>query len=698
MPDLTLWLVIECALLLPLGFAFARISAHKGSPDSIDRRWLRGWAALVLSVAMLLVDRLYPSTTSPAGLIALVALAVYAHVLLLASDRYLRVPRTPADLKGWDALCIGLVILTALLHIPSVILPPVRVLPVVVLVLITHIAPLAMLPSGAARRGKAATPAEATLCLLLLLWGLRVTVGLLLSAFAKTVESTARAGIETAASAASLAGIVILLLFTGSLFSLRYQYAMEHNRRIRHRYDSMFEHNTAVLLLVRCDDGSIIDVNPSASVFYGYDREILSHMTLHQLSDIPAEKVDEALALAARVDSPQQEYHHRLADGTRRYVRVTCSRILEDGCNYALYTVTDLSSLRAEAEQAAFLTMHDQLTGLYNRNWIHRHILELEARMSAEASPSGPGPDLTVLTLDINNLHTINELHGVRTGDQVLVEFAEQLRQMVPPRTPVIRSGGDEFILLLHDIRPDQVYTLVRRLELVFHSHPRLGFPIGLSSGLATTAECGDHLQEACALAENRLLEDKLNRNDSLMSAPIQTLLALLRERYIETEEHALRLKDLSLAMARAIDLPASQFANLELLANLHDIGKIAISESILLKAGPLDDTEWTIMRQHPDIGARIVSLIPHASSISEDIRSHHERWDGNGYPRGLAGEDIPLLARIVSLADAWDAMTHDRPYKSAMKWTDAIREIDSGRGWQFDPRLTDVFLRMVGG
>ncbi|HEY5466936.1 MAG TPA: hypothetical protein VIL27_07900, partial [Clostridia bacterium] len=159
MPDLTLWLVIECALLLPLGFAFARISVRKGSPDIIDRRWLRGWTALVLSVAMLLVDRLYPSTTSPAGLIALVALAVYAHVLLLASDHYLRVPRTPADLKGWDALCIGLVILTALLHIPSVIPPPVRVLPVVVLVLITHIAPLAMLPSGAARRGKAATPA-----------------------------------------------------------------------------------------------------------------------------------------------------------------------------------------------------------------------------------------------------------------------------------------------------------------------------------------------------------------------------------------------------------------------------------------------------------------------------------------------------------------------------------------------------------
>ncbi|NLN47409.1 MAG: diguanylate cyclase, partial [Clostridiaceae bacterium] len=601
-------------------------------------------------------------------------------------------------------LCIGMGLAASLLYIPPGLPHIAGVLPAAVLAVVSHLSPLAMLPGGVRRhRRKASFGSETVLGVLAALWGLRLAAAMLIPTMAELFVDADYAAVfgpaSPTAARASVAGAGILIGIAAGLLALCYQNEMEHSRRLRRRYDSMFEDNPAALLIVRCKDGCLLDVNPAAAALYGYERGALAGLPLDKLLD-PEESpaVRESIRTGPSELAPREMFH-RTADGSRRYVRVSGSRIAEDSGDYLLCTITDLSSLRAEAEQAAFLSIHDQLTGVYSRNWISGHLTEIETRL--EKQPLGfptADSDTTVLSIDINNLRTINEQRGTQTGDQVLVEVASQLRTIVPPRTPIARTGGDEFLVLLHDTRTDQAYGIARRLAAQFKDSNRLGFPVGISCGIATAEECDGHLQAACSLAENRLLEDKLNRADSLLSAPIQTLLALLHERYIETEEHALRLKDLSLALARAIGLPVSQYANLELLANLHDIGKVAISESILLKPGPLDEAERAVMCTHPDIGARIVSLIPHASSVSEDIRSHHERWDGTGYPRGLAGEDIPLLARIVALADAWDAMTHDRPYKPAMKWADAIREIDAGRGWQFNPYLAEVFLRMVGG
>lgn len=704
MPDLTLGLLIEGSLLILTGGIFAVLHSRYRALDILDRRWLLSWTALVFAFAMQTVTAVYPTARPVAPLLAVLGVITYTHSLLPCTDHYLQVSRTPADRRAWDLLCLGMGLASALLYIPPGLPLAARVLPAAVLSVVTHLVPLTMLPGSARRRGRKVTfGSEILLGVLVALWGLRLAAAMLIPTMADLLtgaDYTAASGsAPSAAAQASVAGAGILLAIVVGLLALRYQTEMERSRHLRRRYDSMFENNPSALLVIGCKNGRLLDANPAAAALYGYERDALTGLPLDKLLD-PEETpaVCEILRTGPSGLAPR-EMHHRTSDGSRRYVRVSGSRIEGERGEYLLCTVTDLSGLNAEVEQAAFLSTHDQLTGVYSRSWISGHLAEAEARL--EGQPSGlptAESDTTVLSIDINNLRTINEQRGIQTGDRVLVEVASQLRTIAPPRTPIARAGGDEFIVLLHDTRTDQAYGIARRLAAQFKDGSRLGFPVGISCGIATAAECDGHLQAACSLAENRLLEDKLNHTDSLLSAPIQTLLALLHERYIETEEHALRLKDLSLAMARAIGLPASQYANLELLANLHDIGKVAISESILLKPGPLDEAEWAVMRTHPDIGARIVSLIPHASSISEDIRSHHERWDGTGYPRGLAGQDIPLLARIVSLADAWDAMTHERPYKPAMKWSDAIREIDAGRGWQFDPQLAEVFLRMVGG
>jgi len=174
----------------------------------------------------------------------------------------------------------------------------------------------------------------------------------------------------------------------------------------------------------------------------------------------------------------------------------------------------------------------------------------------------------------------------------------------------------------------------------------------------------------------HKLLESKSYRN-----AFINTLLATLFEKSMETKEHAERLQNYCLAVDRELKLSPKELDELALLAVLHDIGKVGINENILQKPGPLTSEEWEEMKKHPEIGYRIAQNTPGLSAVAEYILAHHERWDGKGYPRGLKGEEIPLLCRILAVADAFDAMTNDRTYRKAMSREEAIAEIKRNAG-----------------
>ena len=176
----------------------------------------------------------------------------------------------------------------------------------------------------------------------------------------------------------------------------------------------------------------------------------------------------------------------------------------------------------------------------------------------------------------------------------------------------------------------------------------------------------------------------------------IHSLLAPLFEKNPEAEEHAERVKEYCRAIAGELSFSAKETNELSLFAMLHDIGKVGIQPGILQKPSPLSPEEWQEMKRHPEIGYRIVRNTPHISAVAEYILSHHERWDGLGYPRGLKGKNIPLMCHILAVADAYDAMTNDRVYRKALSREEALAELKRNAGTQFHREIVNLFIKII--
>jgi len=201
-------------------------------------------------------------------------------------------------------------------------------------------------------------------------------------------------------------------------------------------------------------------------------------------------------------------------------------------------------------------------------------------------------------------------------------------------------------------------------------------------------------VQRAMKLAEDQMYQNKLFEASSRRSKTIDVVLSTLHEKNPREALHSRRVAEICVVMAQTMKMSASEIKKMRTAGLLHDIGKIGVREELLNKPGKLTPEEYTEICRHPEIGYRILNTAPNMLEISEIILSHHERWDGNGYPQGLAGNEIPLFSRIITIADAFDAMTSDRSYRKAMTSEYALDELKNGAGKQFDPELIEVFLQ----
>ena len=335
-----------------------------------------------------------------------------------------------------------------------------------------------------------------------------------------------------------------------------------------------------------------------------------------------------------------------------------------------------------------FVSLHDALTKLYNRNYFEEEMKRLDRRRSGAVA---------IVVFDLDGLKMVNDTLGHEQGDRMLVVAAQSLRSAFRDGDVVARIGGDEFAALLEDASEELLGQIRERIrqstELANRQQPdEVALPISLSMGYALSVGSGTPMRELFRQADNSMYREKLNRGQSARNSIVQTVMNMLKARDFITENHSDRLQLLVTKLAERRGLSPERIADLCLLAQFHDIGKVGIPDRILMKPGLLNADEMAEMQKHCEIGHRISLALPELEAISEWILKHHEWWNGAGYPLGIAGAKIPLECRILAIADAYDAMTNDRPYRPAMSHQAAITELIHCAGTQFDPELVRLF------
>lgn len=349
----------------------------------------------------------------------------------------------------------------------------------------------------------------------------------------------------------------------------------------------------------------------------------------------------------------------------------------------------DVTQEKQQRDEIEHIMSHDAMTGLFNRWYMER----LLARYDRQTQDS-----CVVIMGDLNGLKLVNDAFGHYEGDRFIRKIAAILKSSCGPRDTVCRWGGDEFLILMPEAGAKDAEQVIERISVHCKEESDEKLQLSIALGYALKTGEKESIRDVLREAEQLTYRRKLMIEKSFRSSVINALLATLAAKSEETEEHAERLQQYCAQTGKILGISNKEMDEMSLFAMLHDIGKVGINDAVLSKPGALTDAEWLEMRKHPEIGFRIAQNNVDLAPISEYILSHHERWDGKGYPRGLHGEEIPVLARILAIVDAFDAMTNERIYSKPRSPETAAQEILRCAGTQFDPIIARVFVEQVLG
>lgn len=432
--------------------------------------------------------------------------------------------------------------------------------------------------------------------------------------------------------------------------------------------------------------GRVVDCNASARQVLGLSQPATAGRPAAEVF-APWPALQELLPKLA----PMHTELTSLVDGAEMRYEANISRlcIRNDQPVGLLVTLHDITERKRIEEDLLYTSFHDPLTGLYNRAYFEEEMHRLES------SRSYP---ITIVGIDVDGLKLINDTMGHRTGDDLLRDFAGVLCSSLRSSDVVARVGGDEFALILPVTSEETAKAICERLEheTSKHNTENPSLPLSFSWGTHTSTGPDMPLEQAFRLADLNMYREKMCGKVEARRQIVDCLIAALNRKAPSIEGHAQRVWGLAVRMGEAARLSDKEIEALELLARVHDIGMVGVTEEILLKAEPLTRPEREEIARHPLIGQKIAQSAPHLEHIADLILHHHEWWNGNGYPGSLLGEEIPLLCRILAVANTYDSLVTGEPNSRALSREEAINQIGAGAGTQFDPALVALFVGVM--
>lgn len=463
----------------------------------------------------------------------------------------------------------------------------------------------------------------------------------------------------------------------------------QQNLKIKEKqYRKIFD-ESPIGIVIEDDKGNILKVNETICEMTGYQKSELEGNNIFDTL-VPQKRIERAKEnIKTILKGKDLEFNidNKTKQGKTRHTHFKETKIdLPDQGLGILSMRVDLSKLKQKEKELKYLSYHDQLTGVYNRYYFDKKLKNLDV---SEKLP------LSIIIADVNGLKLVNDTYGHAVGDKLIKKTANLLKNNLRKKDILARFGGDEFSILLPKTSEEDAKKILRKIKSKSNQITIKDFNLSLGLGMATKKDNKEKIHKIFNKADNNMYKDKLTKGKSAKSKLVKSLINTLGVKSNETKEHAIRVEKLAIKLGQKLNLNYEQLNNLSLLATLHDIGKVTISEEILKKPGRLNNTEWEIMKEHAQRGYNIASSTDGFSLVAKYILHHHERWDGSGYPAGLKKEEIPLLSRIISLVDAFDVMTNDRPYSQAISKNDAILEIKKCSGSQFDPKIAENFISL---
>lgn len=465
-------------------------------------------------------------------------------------------------------------------------------------------------------------------------------------------------------------------------------------RQSEERFRMLFERAPIGMGIFDAQTGNALEVNGMFAVTTGRSsNELIGVNWQTYVHPEELETVQHQMDLLNRRETSSFHQITRLVkpDGSIIWISVTVAPLSAEADQFyaarQICMIEDITSKKNAEEEILYLSYHDQLTGLYNRRFYEEELRRLDTDRNLP---------ITLVMADVNGLKLTNDAFGHLAGDRLLRTVAGIIKQKCRSDDIAARIGGDEFVILLPGTDSEGTERIVERIRAEISAQKVNNVFCSVSFGWETKSSKDQEIALVYMDAENHMYRNKLSESLNMRSETIKVITQTLYQKNRREQLHCERVGAICESIAKAMGFSQTEAAEMKTAGLLHDIGKIGIDERLLAKPGKLNDAEWNEIKRHPEIGFHILRSASEFAPIADAVLYHHERIDGRGYPRMLKGNEIPTQAKMITLADAFDAMTTERTYAPTLSVKEAIKEIQRNIGTQFDREIAEIFIEKV--